>query len=308
MPKREVLRPIFIIGMDRSGTSVISEAISLHPELGWLSNYLHRWPSFPAISFFNRFTAIPNFGWYLRGKKRQQKGGMAVLRKLLPYAGEGYLVWERLCGDKFVWDFLMGQAATEEEKLGAIKYMGAVLWWQGKKRLFAKLTGPPRIGYLTSIFPEASFIHVIRDPRAVTASLLRVSFWKEGGGYEKPWWTGLPEEDLQVWEASGKSPIALAAVQWRRVVERTWKEKEALAPERFLEIRYEDFVEEPHDVIRAAFIKNGLPDSENAHNYISRIGKTKNMNYKYKEYFRPDEIALVERVTFETAKRARYSF
>jgi len=32
--------PIFLIGMGRSGTTVLAEAISTHKDLGWISKYL----------------------------------------------------------------------------------------------------------------------------------------------------------------------------------------------------------------------------------------------------------------------------
>ena len=66
----EIRRPIFLIGMPRSGTSVLSESISLHEDLGCLSNYLNWFPSNPYLAFFHRFTDIPIVGWYLRGTKK----------------------------------------------------------------------------------------------------------------------------------------------------------------------------------------------------------------------------------------------
>jgi hypothetical protein len=97
--KKAIDRPIFVIGMDRSGTSVISEIMSLHGDLGWISNYNHRFRQLPQLSLLNRITQIPHVGWYLRGKKRQDKMVSSRLRKYLPYCDEGdYTLWTQLCG------------------------------------------------------------------------------------------------------------------------------------------------------------------------------------------------------------------
>lgn len=302
-------RPIFMIGMGRSGTTIISEAISLHEDLGWFSNYLNKLPGFPHITIFDRIVNIPKMGLYLRGKKKQGKGLGASIRRYLPRPEEPYPVLERYCGEKIRWDYLINHTASVDEKDRIIKLVRTVLKLQGKNRLFAKFTGPPRIHYLNSIFTNAYFVHVLRDPRAVVSSLLAVSFWKEGGGLEKPWWhNGLPKPYTQEWIESGRSPAALAAVQWKRVVELAWEEKEIITKERYIEIRYEDFVSEPHGVLRDVFRKLNLNDSPLAHRYLVSIGNVKNMNYKYKKNLTEKDIALVESLTRKIAKQAGYCF
>ncbi len=264
------MKPIFLIGMPRSGTTVLAEAISIHRDLAWISKYVEYMPRFPQISFIHRLVDIPILGVYLRGKKRQQKGFLDYLRKFLPYCVENYSIWERFCGKNFSFDYLAHNRASKREKDQVKKYIQIILKYQDKKRFFAKFTGPPRICYLQSIFPDAYFVHVIRDPRAVVNSLLKVKFWREGGGLERPWWKGLPEEYVKEWERSGRSPVALAALQWKRVVTLTWEEKQYILPGHFIEVRYEDFVEKPHEILTTIFNKVGLSDSPEAHRYISR--------------------------------------
>jgi len=181
-----IYKPVFVIGMPRSGTTVISEAISLHEEFGWISNYLTKFPNYIWISMLNRLCFIPKIGIYIRGRKPQTNNLNSFFRKFFPYPSEAYNIWEIFLGKKFRNDYLFGKVATEEERKNVIEYFKKVLKYQGKKRLFVKLTGPPRIQFLTSIFPDAYFIHIIRDPRAVVNSLLKVKFWREGGGLERP--------------------------------------------------------------------------------------------------------------------------
>lgn len=309
MKTHSIDRPIFVIGMDRSGTSVISEIISLHNDLGWMSNYNHRYPQFPQLSFFNRITQLPRFGWYLRGKKRQDKMVSSRLRKYLPYCDEGdYTLWTQLCGHDFTWDFLGGGTPSVPTCQRVRKYIHTLLKCQGRTRLIVKLTGPPRINFLSSIFPDAVFVHVMRDPRAVVASLMKVAYWWANGGWERPFWTGLCPKDLQIWEAAGKSPCVLAAVQWGRVLEQTWLESEPLLPEQFIEIKYENFVAAPLDTITALLTQCGLGFSCTVKHYIDRIGNVRNMNTKYKQTLTADEQVEIQQAVKETAQRAGYLY
>lgn len=298
-----------MIGMPRSGTTIISEALSLHDDLGWFSNYLGKFPAIPWLALLDRISNHPSFGWKLRGKKHQGGNLLSYLRRFLPHTDEAYSIWERCCGEKFLLDYLISQTASETEGECIKKYINIILRHQNKHRFFTKLTGPPRIEYLTSIFPQAVFLHVVRDPRAVASSLKNVSFWKEGEGGEKPWWkNGLTEEDIDDWEKSNRSSVSLAAVQWKRIVELTRGNSLNLSPERYFEIRYEDFVDNPHSTMTTIFQSLTLEDSAQAHAYISSIGEIRNMNYKFRHNLDANEISTIENITREVAGTAGYVF
>lgn len=309
MSDSPIRNPVFMIGMPRSGTTAISEALSLHPALGWFSNYLGRVPGLPCVAYLDRITNNSSFGWLLRGKKSQSKGLISSLRRLLPHTDEAFAIWERCCGSKFLWDYLINQTASANERECIQKYIHRVLRYQNKKRFFTKLTGPSRICYLKSIFPDSFFIHTIRDPRAVISSLKQVPFWKDGKGLREPWWqNGLPPEYIEEWKNHGETPVALAAVQWKRVVELTWEEKNLLLPTNYVEIRYEDFVLNSHGIMRKLFSMLGLADSLEAHQYLSSFGEIRNMNYKFSENLTADEIIVIEEITEKIAYKAGYIF
>jgi hypothetical protein len=208
-----VKRPIFVIGMPRSGTTVISQAISVHEALGWFSNYFEWMPFIPEVSILTRIISLPKIGPYLMGKKKQDSQLSALIRRFLPYCTEAYPVWRRYCSERFEWNYLLNKFASENEKHRISSVINKVLLLQGKRRFFAKYTGPSRMNYLNSIFPDAFFVNVIRDPRANVSSLLRVPFWKKGGGQGNPWWqNGLSKDSIDDWINSGKSPVALGAI------------------------------------------------------------------------------------------------
>lgn len=158
--------------MGRSGATIIFEAFSCHEYLGWLSNYSNRFSALPQVAFVHRLF----FG--ARGQKKQwQKVSLA--NKLLPKPQEAYSVWKHLLGSKFRFTFLRNVKPTASEIDATHNYIRKLLISEGKLRFCAKFTGPPRIWFLNKLFPDAFFIDVIRDPRAVVASLLSVDFWKE---------------------------------------------------------------------------------------------------------------------------------
>ena len=99
--KTMIYKPVFVIGMPRSGTTVISEAISLHEEFGWISNYLTKFPNYVWISMLNRLCFISKIGIYIRGRKPQTNNLNSFFRKFFPYPSEAYNIWEIFLGKKF---------------------------------------------------------------------------------------------------------------------------------------------------------------------------------------------------------------
>ena len=96
---------------------------------------------------------------------------------------------------------------------------------QGKPRYADKTPSHvlylPRLGRL---FPEARFVHLIRDGRDVALSYRSVAW--------------------------GPTTVPEAAVRWRRSVRRGRRDGQRLGPDRYREIRYEALVTDPERVLR----------------------------------------------------------
>jgi hypothetical protein len=138
---------------------------------------------------------------------------------------------------------------------------------------------------LSSAFPDAQFIHVIRDGRAVVHSLLRTKFWRAKGGVQEPFWKGgLTNEELRFWRESDNDPGVLAALQWIKVIRVARVESQEIGESRYKEIRYEDFVESPQAAFQQLFDFCGMSNSELVYRYLGD-GVLLNMNYKYRTEF-----------------------
>lgn len=187
-----VRKPVFFIGMPRSGTTIAFEAFARHKDLAWPTNYTALFPRLPQLNSVRRL--IDNRRVQLVGRKNQY-GRPRFGNRALPVPNEAYEFWNMYGDSRFARDYL--QLRPDERTRNQLtRAVDALVSWQGKKRFAAKLTGPPRIEFLSTVFPDALFVHVVRDGRAVVHSLLNVAFWRQKGGLENRFWSGGPASDI----------------------------------------------------------------------------------------------------------------
>lgn len=288
--------PIIFIGMGRSGSSIIYEAFANHFQLAFFSQYCTKGPLLPHFTFIHRF-----FSNY---RKKEQWEKQTKLSKLRPNPKEAYNIWERLCGEKFRNSFLRNLKPTEKERNNILRYISSLLFYQHKNRFVMKITGPPRIEYLSGVFDTPVFIEIIRDPRAVVYSLLNVEFRKKKGLQTPNWHDSLSEEDVKEWESYDKNPIALAALEWRSVYRQTKEELLKIKPYYKL-IKYEEFVKDPQKIIVDILGFAGLSEEKRVVNYVNRMNY-KNVNYKYFEGFSEQEIKMIEDICKKELEERNY--
>ena len=197
-------RPIFIIGCERSGTTLLREMLNAHPSIAFPPDearafslivstpkpWAREWTRAEAVRAIEEFLAF-------RKVRHWQLEQAAVLRELGQSSSYGYA-----------------------EILRAI--YGA----------YAKQAGKPRWGDKTPIntyelprlireFPEAQFIHLIRDGRDVYLSWLNA------------WWV--------------RYDVAAAARRWKEWVWWAYRHGEKVRPNRYYQLRYEDLIRHPRE-------------------------------------------------------------
>jgi hypothetical protein len=113
------------------------------------------------------------------------------------------------------------------------------------------LKSPPhtcRLKVLQQLFPDALFVHIVRDPYVVFPST--VNLWKtlyRTHGLQKPGFSGLED---QVFETG------------LRMYDRLEQTRGLVAPSRFYELRYEELVRNPVGQMRALYEHLGLGEFE----------------------------------------------
>ena len=290
----EEVEPTDLLHRDAAGgTSLTFASFAAHGDLGWFSQYMDRAPWLPGSAALTRLA----FAAPAARKDVARHGARRSLVERLQIApSEAYNLWERLCGEEFADAYLLAVTASEGQRRRVRGRVRRTLLLQGKPRFCAKLTGPGRIGFLTSIFPEARFVHVIRDPRAVVDSLLRVRFWRETGRYTQPAWRGgLTDADLAAWHRYD-TPEALAAVQWGAVLRTTRAEAATLRPGAYRELHYEDFVTDPVRRLRELFEFADLADDPNAHEFVAKRLRVRDLSQGWRERLPAERVGEIEQL------------
>ena len=226
--------PIIIVGAGRTGTTIFHRMFSEHPHLAWLPGRLSS--TFPARLELGRLV-MKGLDYPLLGE--------LLKRRIKP--GESYQLWEHHCkGFSAPYRDLLAADVTDKAKSQVPRTMAKILT-EERNRLLLKITGWPRIGFLSEIFEDARFIHVMRDGRAVANSMLNVYFWRGWEGPKNWGWGELSSAQEGEWYEHGQSFVVLAAIQWKILMDAMEKAKGTISSERFLEVKYEDLCTDPVD-------------------------------------------------------------
>jgi hypothetical protein len=160
-----------------------------------------------------------------------------------------------------------------------------------RNRILIKLTGWSRIGFLNEVFPDAKFIHIVRDGRAVSSSYLHINEWQWRGWYGPHSWRygPLSPEDQAAWEASGRSFIALAGIQWRLHTRAIETARAGVDQHRYLEVRYEDYCADPWATCRRVLDFSELEHAPAFERHV-RSAKITDMTSRFQKDLSPEHV------------------
>jgi hypothetical protein len=139
--------------------------------------------------------------------------------------------------------------------------------YQSASKLAFKITGPSRIGFLSSLFPDAYFLHITRKPVATIASFLKVPFWKTRGLKQLWWHFDLSLDEKTAVLENSHDPVWMTAFQISKILETTQYELESIRPN-YLRISYEDFIKNPEENISKVFSFIGISNHNRCFNYL----------------------------------------
>ncbi|MFT4153264.1 sulfotransferase [Parafilimonas sp.] len=270
-------RPIIIIGSGRSGTTIMSEIIFQHEDLAWHSNWQELIIFTPLINLLrplmnNRLWRFRKFHKYIGVNKNTRQKHRSKIDLVLFNPIERYRFWEYITGKRidFSRSFLMNEKATPAEVKRIRSFLNKQVKYQGKKRLIMKFTGPARLEYLTSVFPDAIVVNVVREPVATVRSWLEVGFWQRMG-IDKLWWRGAyTPEEIAFAETIKNKPALLTALQYKKLMETAQQEIDKLGLKVY-ECRYEDFVKAPQAFIHKMMDFMQLPPSKHINAYLENM-------------------------------------
>jgi len=288
----KIKKPIFIIGTGRCGSSIFHKLLSYHPQLVWTSGFCNRLPTAPWI---NRAVL----------KLDENRLLQPFLRSYVK-PSETTLYWEHLApGFSRAVKDLRAEDLHRNVKNNIIASLEKLETGKRTRQLH-KFTGWPRTDYLLSIFPDAKFIHVYRDGRAVANSFFQVKWWHGWHGPENWLWGPLSREFQNEWEDHGKSFLVLAAIQWKILMDAFENAKKTIAEDQYMEIRYEDFTVDPTRSFEQVLQFCELADSTRFYKAISAI-KLHGQNEKWRKNLTPAQIQLLRESLGDYCKKYGYS-
>jgi hypothetical protein len=244
--------PIFIIGHWRSGTTLLHELLSLDERHSSPTTYACMEPNHFLLTerLFTRWLSFltPNrrpMDDMAAGFDRPQEDEFALcmLGQPSPYWKIAFPNQRPGIQDETNLEELPPQALAAWKRT-FLQFLRE-LTFKDPRRLILK--SPPhsyRIKTLLELFPDARFVHIVRDPFVVFSSTIKL--WKslyDNHALQNPTFAGLEEQVLR---------------DFVRLHEKIEEGTESLDPDRFYELRYEDLVRDPVRSMRRLYGHLGL--------------------------------------------------
>ncbi len=210
MTKGNSLRPLFIFGCYRSGTSLLRLILNAHPNI-----------FIPEETQF-----IPHIGKVINkyGNLEKQENLNHLLRDICSLLRRKAR-WEKLPSPKRIKSFLPQKPNYADVIRGVILSMvdgdiKDLKYWGDKTPKYIN-----SFQYLSQLYPDAKFINIIRDGRDVAASVKKEPFW------------------------GGRTPL-MVAEEWNYRILNGLLGEISLGKKRFFTVQYERLVSNPETTLK----------------------------------------------------------
>ncbi len=229
-----ISKPTFLVGAERSGTTVLRLMLSHHPHLAWSSEFEY------AVDKVSDDGQFPNL--------------------------QEYYEWLKTL---FIFQ---NTNLTIDPSLNYIQLLNSFLlqWKDKENKPFIGATVHRHFDRLLNIWPDARFIHLIRDGRDVARSCI-------GMGWAGNVWTGV-ERWLE------------AELLWNEL-------KSKLSEDRYIEVTYENLIADPVSTLTVICHFLGLEYNQQMLNYAQDTTYNKpdpKLAQQWRKKLSEEEIRLVE--------------
>lgn len=168
----DIVKPVFVCGLARAGTTIVLETLARHPQLG-----SHRYRDDPFLFtplFWNGFLArLPR--QRSAPAERAHADGIVVTADS-PEAFEEvlWMAFFRRLHDPHSSGVLDGATDRPDFERFFRDHLRKLLWVRGRPRYLSKANyNVTRLEYLLKLFPDARFVLPLRDPAGQIASLMK---------------------------------------------------------------------------------------------------------------------------------------
>ncbi len=291
--------PIFILGHWRSGTTYLHNVLCKDPKAGYMTTYHGLWPrNLGSKIIFKTFMSIA-----MPKKRPSDNVELAVdypqeddfsLSNMIPHVF--YLFWyfprrwreyyEKYVRFKGISDHDNNQWNRNYNEL----VVKALINTNGERAIFKNPVSTGRVKKLLEVFPNAKFIHIYRNPIVVYLSTKK--FFIEL----------FPTLTFQ--PISNEEIIEMVFENYEKLMKDYLSQYEMIPADRFVEIGFETFEQDPMRHLESIYNKLDLPGFESASPHLQAYVDSMNTYQKNKYYTikRSELNTILERWDFTMKK------
>lgn len=237
--------PVFVIGHWRTGTTWLHELLTLDERSTWPTTFQCFEPNHFLLT-----EKVLRWRWLIPSRRpmdnmemgfdrpQEDEFALAILGQPSPYLTIAFP--NRTDHDEAYYGLEdLPPSAREAWKRTFLRFLRRVHFQRPGRLVLKSPTHSFRIPTLLELFPDARFVHIVRDPRVVFPSTIHL--WKSlhtAQGLQRPHFRGLEERVYST---------------FLHLYERIEAGRKLLDPRRFFEVRYEDLVADPAGQMRELY-------------------------------------------------------
>ncbi|MEX2137769.1 MAG: sulfotransferase [Pirellulales bacterium] len=276
-----IQKPIIIVGTGRCGSTLLHRLLALHRDVAWTSTFNEVFPTQTWLSVFSRLYRVKWLGHRIRHLP------------CFPKPFEAYRFWERFLPGFSRRDRPLTADDVPDDGIEQIRSVVAHLLRSPRRRFLAKVTGWSRIAYFHRIFPDARFVIIHREPRAVISSWIQAGWLDVTSALDSDsWqWGPVPAHYRQAWQDLGGGPILSAAVKIqldRDDIRRNMR----LFPDSCYKLDYDDLIANPIEQLRSLVQFCELPWLSRFE-YSIRAVEFRDTRNKWRKHFTEEQGELI---------------
>lgn len=281
----------FLMGTGSCGSSLVYELLAAHPRVGFVSNLDDRLWRLNNLGRLNGhiYRLLPQQHAHVGIRFRPSEAYRLLTGQVSP---------ELARPDRP----LTGRDLSDRERDSLGDFFQRRRAAQHADVFLHKFTGASKADLIAASLPTTRFVHIVRDGRAVAASMSVQPWWSSRGGSRSQWHRATSVRgELSTQEGD----LRLAAHAWQTMM-RSYEESASAGTPDWLTIRYEDILDRPTESFALILDHLGLAPVGRVWEYIAAGGIDASPRNRWREVMPPADVEETTRIL--SAELTRYGY